>query len=345
MNPADLILSALESILADPAMRERLERIIGQFRDAYEPQEPDTPDAPDAPPPDAPEPPAPPSVPDTSRPAYNTLRKPEVLWKTKKDPRPVTRHDAALLIPKDRPKPKSFRFTGGTFIMRENYLSDPEHEDRWISRFSGALNNKPGSVTVTYETGETETFQIKSLAGTPRTQFKPGPFKPSAGDGSIPSTPSTPSNDPQTPPSSGQRALDFDPVSGKIFLPPIVEDNLYNALRLKLVIDDRSGDGVNFNAEPYCQADKVSPGVWQLRRPPGKYSELSFSQLFALPWTSVFFNSRPGAIVGAQSVPLASGKFLVARLETMQEANAKAKKAGRPQSAKWDSFAAWIRED
>lgn len=109
----------------------------------------------------------------SDRPAYDTLTKKNYLYKTRlAKTNPVTRHDSAFLIPKDRPAVKSLYIPGQK--VEENYFS--KSEDRWILRLSGALPNTPASAVATYADGNSETFHIDSLAG--RTDKPARPYKP-----------------------------------------------------------------------------------------------------------------------------------------------------------------------
>ncbi len=111
----------------------------------------------------------------SDRPAYDTLAKKNYLYKTRlAKTNPVTRHDSAFLIPKDRPAVKSLYIPGQK--VAENYFS--ESEDRWIIRLSGALPDTPSAAVATYADGNSETFHIDSLAG--RTDKPAGPYKPAA---------------------------------------------------------------------------------------------------------------------------------------------------------------------
>lgn len=100
------------------------------------------------------------------------LKKPNFLYKTRlAKTNPVTRHDSAILIPKDRPQPVSVVGIGQE--IRENYFS--ESEDRWIMRLAGPLPARAATATVTYKDGGKESFRIDSLAG--RTEYNPGAYK------------------------------------------------------------------------------------------------------------------------------------------------------------------------
>lgn len=144
----------------------------------------------------------PPVAPDSSgsgavepsdRPAYDTLTKKNYLYKTRlAKTNPVTRHDSAFLIPKDRPAVKGLYIPGQK--VEESYFS--KSEDRWILRLSGALPNTPASAVATYADGNSETFHIDSLAG--RTDKPAGPYKPDV----KPTTPApvTPDTGAGTPP-------------------------------------------------------------------------------------------------------------------------------------------------
>jgi hypothetical protein len=104
---------------------------------------------------------------------YDQLTKKNYVYKTRLAANnPVTRHDSAFLIPRDRPKPTALYIPGQSVV--ENYFS--KSEDRWILRLKGALPNTPAAAVATYADGNTETFQITSLAG--RTEKPAGPYKP-----------------------------------------------------------------------------------------------------------------------------------------------------------------------
>ncbi len=123
----------------------------------------DTPDDTEEPAPDKP----------VSTTAYDKLSKKNYLYKTRlAGNNPVTRHDSAFLIPKDRPEPVKLYIPGQQVV--ENYFSTSE--DRWILRLKGALPNTPASAVATYKDGNSETFPIASLAG--RTDKPAGPYKP-----------------------------------------------------------------------------------------------------------------------------------------------------------------------
>jgi hypothetical protein len=113
----------------------------------------------------------------SARPLYDSLAKKAVLYKTKNDPKPVSRFDAALLLPRDRPKPADVEISGLTIAQAPYYAPS---EERWVIRLKGSLADTPGSATVMYDDGGIETFKLKSLAGRPRTEFEPGPYKPPA---------------------------------------------------------------------------------------------------------------------------------------------------------------------
>lgn len=122
---------------------------------------------------DAPEPAAEDtSVTPAARTAYDQLTKKNFLYKTRLATRnPVTRHDSAVLIPKDRPKVVDLKVPGQ--VIRENYFSTSE--DRWIIRLAGALPDTPADIVATYVDGQSETFRVDSLAG--RTDRPAGPYR------------------------------------------------------------------------------------------------------------------------------------------------------------------------
>lgn len=162
------IKAALESrnmIAAQAARIEELRILAEQTKRAGKPLEEtvtDTPDSNDTPAADKP----------AGTTAYDQLKKKNYLYKTRLAANnPVTRHDSAFLIPKDRPKPVKLYIPGQT--VAENYFSTSE--DRWLLRLKGALPNTPASAVVTYEDGNSETFAIASLAG--RTDKPAGAYK------------------------------------------------------------------------------------------------------------------------------------------------------------------------
>lgn len=128
----------------------------------------------------------------TERAAYDSLTKKNFIYKTRlAKNNPVTRHDSAVLIPKDRPQPVDISIPGQT--MAENYFSTSE--DRWIIRLKGAIPAEPAQAVVTYKDGGTETFRIDSLAS--RTEYAPGPYKAAVKESDMPAAdPATP--DPAT---------------------------------------------------------------------------------------------------------------------------------------------------
>lgn len=104
--------------------------------------------------------------------SYADFPKKNFIYKTRLDGKnKVTRHDSAILIPKDRPQPVAVDGIGQK--IAENYWS--KSEDRWIVRLSGPLPARPATAVVTYKGGEKESFNIKSLAA--RTEYAPGPWK------------------------------------------------------------------------------------------------------------------------------------------------------------------------
>lgn len=226
----DKLMPLLEQAL--PFAEQDLERYLDRKRNPAPPPPGEDPAPP--PPGDTPAPPPP-----TGRHDYATLRKPEFLYKTRLDPRPVSRHDVAVLVPKDRPKIVRWSFTGAALTMRENYLASPTTEDRWIGRFSGSLKNNPGTVTAHYADGGSETFQVKSMSGQPRTQFKPGPYRPGAAPPPPPPPPSEPT--PEEPGAEVFAVLAFDGT--RLTVSPALGREL---IRVKFIYDDSDNDGRPF---------------------------------------------------------------------------------------------------
>lgn len=113
----------------------------------------------------------------TSSVEYDKLPKKNFIYKTRLEKHnPVTRHDAAILIPKDRPAPVSIDGIGHEIV--ENYLS--KSEDRWLLRTKGPLTGSAATLTVTYKDGSKESFKIKALNS--RTEYAPGAFKKSSSE-------------------------------------------------------------------------------------------------------------------------------------------------------------------
>lgn len=114
-----------------------------------------------------------PSEVEKPRTPYDSLEKKNFLYKTRLATRnPVTRHDSAILIPLDRPKPVSMSVPGQT-LAEPIYQS--ESEKRWIARMKGALPDTPADIVATYTDGQSETFRVDSLAG--RTDRPAGPYR------------------------------------------------------------------------------------------------------------------------------------------------------------------------
>lgn len=118
----------------------------------------------------------------TSSVDYDKLPKKNFLYKTSG----LSRGVAAILIPKDRPKPVSVTGIGG-LRMTDNYFSPSE--DRHIMRFDGTKGNGPATARVTYTDGNTEAFNVKDLNS--RTEYAPGPYKKPTSTGPVDPQPST----------------------------------------------------------------------------------------------------------------------------------------------------------
>lgn len=178
--------------------------------------------------------------------AYDTFPKKNFIYKTRLAKRnPVTRHDSAILIPKDRPQPVAVDGIGQS--IAENYWS--KSEDRWIIRLSGPLPARPAVAVVTYKGGGKESFKIESLAG--RTEYAPGPWN-GATSSPVPSTP-TPSPAPSKP------------VGGSITFPPSY------AGRVGLVaLVGGKGE--------LCARDPQKPGRWTHKR------SLEPRDFYAIKW-------------------------------------------------------------
>jgi hypothetical protein len=117
-------------------------------------------------------PPNPPPVAQPGRPTYEQARKKTLTYKTRHDAKPVTRWDAALLIPEDRPPVRGATIPGQA--VKEAYFAPSEQ--RWILRTAGAMPDTPATIAVHYEGGQSEVFKLDSLRR--RTERPAGPFKP-----------------------------------------------------------------------------------------------------------------------------------------------------------------------
>ncbi len=181
----------------------------------------------------------------TSSVEYDKLPKKNFIYKTRLEKRnPVTRHDAAILIPKDRPAPVSIDGIGHEIV--ENYLS--KSEDRWLLRTKGPLTGSAATLVVTYKDGSKESFKIKALNS--RTEYAPGAFKKS-GDA-----------EPVDPPPSTSSLFILEP--DRLTLRPDFAAVVRNV--------DAMANVTHPNIDPiFIDAGKVGPYTWGIPKPLGSY--------------------------------------------------------------------------